>query len=214
MIYWISLYVIRLLTKIYFRGKVYNKENLPKQGPYIGIINHNSFMDIPAMSLVIRSKVHTMAKESLFKVPILGWWLKAVHMFPVIRDASDEPAFQHALEVLNKGEILFISPEGTRKRSDENVRPRARTGFVRLAQHANCQVVPIAVSGTRKAMPPEAKFPRPVKIRVMAGKPISLEQIEVVKENKDILQQQATRVMDRVYDMLGQLERMDETDAK
>ncbi|MBN1351693.1 1-acyl-sn-glycerol-3-phosphate acyltransferase [candidate division KSB1 bacterium] len=214
MIFRISLYIIRFFTKIYFRGQVYQKENLPKQGPYVGVINHNSFMDIPAMSLVVRGKVHTMAKDSLFKVPVLGWWLKKVNMFPVIRDASDQTAFKHALSILERKEIVFMSPEGTRKRHSENELPRARTGFVRLAQMAGCNVVPIAISGTRNAMPPEAKFPRPVKIRAMIGKPVMLEKVAVDKANKHLLQDQADMIMATVYEMQRQLEEMDETGSK
>lgn len=210
MIFLISLYTLRLFTKIYFRGKAYHTNNLPIKGPYIGVINHNSFVDIPAVSLVIKGKVYTMAKDSLFKVPFLGWWLKAVNMFPVIRNASDNIAFKHALEILKREDIIFISPEGTRKRSDEKSLPRARTGFIRLAQLANCRIVPIALSGTRKAMPPDAILPRPVKVRAMVGKPVSLEKVEVIVENKDVLQQQADMVMATIYEMQRQLEEMDE----
>ena len=206
MAFWISAFIFLIFSKIYFRGKGVGKENFPEKGPYIGIINHNSNMDTVAMSLVAKHRVRTMVKDSLFKVPILKWWLKAVGMFPVVRDAADERAFEQALEFLKQGEILFMAPEGTRKK-ENNERRRPRTGFIRLAQLAGCPVVPIAIHGTDKVLPPGAWFPRPVKVRVQVGKPIHLEKIEVTIENKEKLQHQANMVMDRIYEMLEQLDK-------
>ena len=206
MAFWISAFIFLIFSKIYFRGKGVGKENFPEKGPYIGIINHNSNMDTVAMSLVAKHRVRTMVKDSLFKVPILKWWLKAVGMFPVVRDAADERAFEQALEFLKQGEILFMAPEGTRKK-ENGERRRPRTGFIRLAQLAGCPVVPIAIHGTDKVLPPGAWFPRPVKVRVQVGKPIHLEKIEVTIENKEKLQHQANMVMDRIYEMLEQLDK-------
>ncbi len=203
MIYWISAFIFKMFAKIYLRGKGYGKENFPDQGPYIGAVNHNSNLDALAMALVLKQRVHTMAKDSLFRVPILKWWLKAVGMFPVMRDASDYEAFDNALNLLNKGEILFIAPEGTRKK-EEGQRLRPRTGIIRLAQMTGAPVVPVAIWGTDRVLPPKAWFPRPVKVRVRVGKPIHLEKIEVALENKDKLQQQADMVMDIIYQMLGE----------
>lgn len=206
MIYWISAFILKLFAKIYLRGKGYGRENLPDTGPYIGVVNHNSNLDAVAMALVIKHRVHTMAKESLFRVPVLKWWLKAVNMFPVVRDASDQEAFERALNLLKNGEILFMAPEGTRKKQPgERLRPR--TGFVRLAQLSGASVVPIAIWGTDRVLPPKAWFPRPSKVRVRVGKPIQLEKIEVCLENKDKLQQQANMVMDVVYQMLSEFDR-------
>ena len=206
MTFWISVIIFLIFSKIYFRGKGIGKENFPDKGPYIGVTNHNSNMDAVAISLVAKQKVHAMAKDSLFKVPVLKWWVKAVGMFPVVRDAGDEWAFNYALELLKQGEVLFIAPEGTRKK-DNGERKRPRTGFVRLAQLASCPVVPIAIHGTDKVLPPGAWFPRPVKVRVKVGKPIQLEKIAITIENKDKLQQQANMVMDRIHEMLEQLDK-------
>lgn len=203
MIYWISAFIFKLFAKIYLRGKGYGKENFPDKGPYIGVVNHNSNLDAVAMALVVKHRTHTMAKDSLFRVPILKWWLKAVGMFPVVRDAADHEAFDNALNLLNRGENLFMAPEGTRKK-EAGQRLRPRTGFIRLAQLTGVPVVPIAIWGTDRVLPPKAWFPRPVKIRVRVGKAIRLEKIDVTLENKEALQQQADMVMDVIYKMLAE----------
>lgn len=207
MIFWISRFILLLFTKTYLRGKVYGRENLPKKGAYIGVINHSSNMDVVTMALVVNRKAHTMAKDSLFRVPVLKWWLKAVGMFPVVRGASDHKAFNRAVNLLKDGNVLYIAPEGTRKK-ENGQRNRPRTGFVRMALLADCPVVPIAMYGTDKVLPPGAWFPRMVKVRAKIGKPINLEKIPTNRENKDKLQQQADHVMDIVYDMIAELERM------
>ncbi|NIR48681.1 1-acyl-sn-glycerol-3-phosphate acyltransferase [candidate division KSB1 bacterium] len=207
MVYWTSYYIFKFIIKVFFRGKCYNQNNLPKKGPFVGIINHNSLLDIPAMALVVRQRATTMVKHTLFEVPILGWWLRKVHMFPIIRDGSDQEAFQKALEFLKTGYVVYMAPEGTRKHNPANP-PRARTGFVRLAQMADCPVVPIAIRGTRKALPPGARFPRFVKVTANVGKPIRLEKVEVDPKNRDILQQQATDAMQHVYRLLEDLAEM------
>lgn len=204
MIYWLSAFILRLFTKIYLRGRAYGRENLPDKGPYLGVVNHNSNMDVVAMSLVVKQRVHTMAKDSLFRVPVLKWWLKAVGMFPVMRDASDERAFNYGLELLRQGKVLFMAPEGTRKKI-EGQRNRPRTGFVRLAQLTGCPVVPVAIYGTERVLPPGAWFPRPTRVRVKVGAPIQLEKIEVSLENKERLQQQADMVMDVIYRLLDEI---------
>jgi len=205
--FWISRFILNLFAKVYLRGKAYGKENLPKEGAYIAVINHSSNMDVVAMALVATRKGHTMAKDSLFRVPVLKWWLKSVGMFPVVRDAADHKAFSYAVNLLKEGKILFIAPEGTRKK-ENGQRRRPRTGFVRMAQMADCPVVPIAMSGTDKVLPPGAWFPRTVKIKVKVGKPVRLEKIPFNKDNKEKLQQQAEQIMDTIYEMVAELEAM------
>jgi len=76
-----------------------------------------------------------MVKHSLFSVPVLGWWLNAVDMFPVKGNESDNDSFKWALSLLKKGGVVFMTPEGTRKYDPGNP-PRV----VRLAQEADCPV--------------------------------------------------------------------------
>ena len=212
MVYRLSVLIFKLFAKIYLRGKAYGIENFPKNTPYIGVVNHKSNMDAVAMSLVMKQRVHTMAKDSLFRVPVLKWWLRAVHMFPVVRESSDRQAFQHALNLVEKGEILFMAPEGTRRREGKQ-RIRPKIGFIRLAQMTGVPGVPVAIYNTDKVLPPGAWFPRAVKVRVRVGQPIKLEKIEVNLKNKEKLQQQADMVMDVIYEMIEQFEE-EEKDLK
>lgn len=200
MIYWLSYYLLKIITLLYFRGRAEGLENLPAKGPYIGVLNHNSFVDVAAISLVAKSRVTAMVKHSLFEIPFLRWWLRAIGLFPVVRDSGDDQAFQKALDVLKKGGVFFIAPEGTRLHNGRQ--PRARTGFVRLAQMVRCPIVPVGLHGTREAMPPGAIFPRPVRVSAMVGEAIHLPPVECTPEAKPLLQRQADMVMLKVYELV------------
>jgi len=177
---------------------------MPKKGPFVGIINHSSLFDIPTLTIAFKHRAATMVKDSLFSVPVLGWWLNAVDMFPVKRNESDNESFKWALSQLKKGRVVFMAPKGTRKYDPENP-PRARTGFVRLAQEADCPVVPMAIAKTREVLPPRAKFPRFVKVTVNIGKEIRFEKVNVNLKNRNKLQEQATQGMKAIYQLKDEL---------
>ena len=201
MIYTISFFIIYYFLKIVFRGEARGLHNYPRKGPFIAAFNHNSYMDILAISLAINFRVHGLGKRELFEMPFLGWWLRKMNVHPIVRDAGDEKGFRHLLDLLKSGARLFISPEGTRKWKDGKP-PRARTGFVRLAQLVKCPIVPVAISNTREILAPNSYKIRFKKIVVRVGKPIYLPPVEVTLENKQILQEQANRVMNEVYKLV------------
>ncbi|MDP6930784.1 MAG: lysophospholipid acyltransferase family protein [Planctomycetota bacterium] len=203
-VFWPCCYLMRLASWLYFRVSVRGKRNYP-QRPFVAVVNHASFLDMPVMAWGLDRGSHFLGKAELFKIPVFSWFLRCWGGIPLRRDAGDVSAMDLALAKLRDGEAVYITPEGTRKHAaDGSARPR--TGFVRLAQLAGCPVVPIAVGGVRRAMPPGAIIPRPVKIRISIGEPIHLAPIEVSHDNHDALQEQACAVMDRIYEMKRELE--------
>jgi 1-acyl-sn-glycerol-3-phosphate acyltransferase len=112
-----------------------------------------------------------MAKDSLFKVPVLGSALIQLGAFPVKRGTADREAMRSAEEVLNAGHALILFPEGTRKYGP-HVEP-LHDGAMFIAARTGAMVVPVGISGTDRALPDGAKFPRPVKVRVVVGAAIS-----------------------------------------
>ena len=204
--YWLSVILLRMVARSYFRGRVFGHRTLPREGAYIGVINHQSHMDVVALTMVVNRRVHTMAKHTLFAIPVVKWWLRAVHMFPVRREAGDHRAFRHALSLLRSGEVLFMAPEGTRLRPGQKQPAMARSGFVLLAHLAKCPVLPVAVWGTGRALPPKARFPKPAPIAIMVGEPIQLPALPSGPGRKEALQQQADMVMRVVYRMVREVE--------
>lgn len=207
-LYWSGLYAFKLIGKLYNRAEVYGAENMPKSGPFIAVVNHQSHMDAIASALCVKCRVHVMVKHTFFKIPIVAQWMRAVYMFPVRRGALDKRAYEQAIEVLRQGDVLFIAPEGTRRRDWSEPPPKPRTGFVRLAHAVGCPVVPVAIWGTNRVLPPHSILPRPRKIRVMVGQPLTLTPPGPDEDRKEVLQRQAEEVMARVYELWEKLDAM------
>jgi len=202
-VFWLSVYAFRLISALYFRGSGRGRKNYPKSGAFIIAMNHNSLIDIPAMSFAIDRPAYTMVKESLFKIPVLNWWMRSIGFFPVRRGAGDRQAIEFSRSVIKNGDVLVLAPEGTRRRNKPG-KPRAHTGIVRLAQEFQCPIVPVGVRGTRNILPPDAVIPRPRKLSVIVGEPITLEPIDLSAKDKDRIQEQADYIMNAVYQLSGE----------
>jgi 1-acyl-sn-glycerol-3-phosphate acyltransferase len=94
-------------------------------------------------------------------------FLRQLGAFPVKRGERDEWALNHAREVLDKGQVLAMFPEGTRSQG-RGLRP-AKTGAARFALDANCPILPVAVSGTEKML---EQFPKRSQVVIQVGEPI------------------------------------------
>lgn len=145
------------------RIKVIGKENFPKQGGVLLCTNHIDNLDPPVVGVTCPRPVHFMAKEELFKVPLLSFILPRVNSFPVKRGMSDRKAFRTALSILKEGNVVGLFPEGTRSPDGELQKGLAGAGFFALKGEA--VVMPCAIIG------PYKPFRR---LKVVYGKPIDM----------------------------------------
>ncbi|HEV2878232.1 MAG TPA: lysophospholipid acyltransferase family protein, partial [Candidatus Eremiobacteraceae bacterium] len=94
--------------------------------------------------------------------------IRAVHAYPVNREAGDVGAIRRSLHILKAGGVVGIFPEGRRNIDGE---AQARNGAVLLAATAHCPVVPVALVGTSVA----AKRLRASRVEVRIGKPMTFQ---------------------------------------
>lgn len=160
---------IRLLGGVTIVGA----ENIPRSGPVILAPNHRAHVDPPYLSLITPRPMHFMAKEELFKVPVLSAIIRGVGTFPVKRGVPDRAALRHAVDLLKAGQVVTIFPEGTRS-EDGALRP-AEKGFALIARQANAMIVPVAIEGTEKMLPKGAKRLRRAPVRITVGESLSVE---------------------------------------
>lgn len=154
--------------RLLFWYSVTGLENIPQTGGVIFSSNHISYLDPVLWIIVIRRRIRFMAKQELFKNPLLGWFLRRMDVFGIERGGGDMAAVKTAIRVVRNGEILGLYPEGTRSK---NGKPgRAKTGVALIAKAAKCDVVPAAVICRGKLRP----FKR---IRLVVGKPVSYQEI-------------------------------------
>lgn len=157
-------------SRIWYPGGVVGRENLPTTGAYILAPVHRSNVDWLVVARVTRRRLRYLVKGEVWKVKAVGRLLELLGTFPVHRGAADREALTRSLEVLAAGEPMVVFPEGTRgagRRVGE-----LREGVSYLALRAGVPVVPVGVSGTERSMPRGARFPRPVRVRIVVGDPI------------------------------------------
>jgi len=158
------------IARTYFRAKVKGHENVPKTGAFIMSPVHRSNLDSPVIALVTRRRMRYMGKESLWKRRWSAWYFTAAGGFPVERASADRAALNACLDVLERGEPLVLFPEGTRQSGP--VITEMFDGPAWLAGRAQVPILPIGIGGSEKAMGKGTKFPRPVVMTVVIGKPI------------------------------------------
>ncbi|HUY42542.1 MAG TPA: lysophospholipid acyltransferase family protein [Acidimicrobiales bacterium] len=170
-IYRVCRALVAVMAKILLRPSIEGVQHIPSSGPVIIAPIHRSNVDFAVSVFLSPRKVFFMAKDSLFRVPILGPLLIRVGAFPVRRGSADRESMARAEEILRRGQALVLFPEGTRKEGMA-VGP-LQDGAMFVAARSGAWVVPVGIGGTEKAMPHGAKLPRLVKIHIVVGEAIA-----------------------------------------
>ncbi|MBP2642911.1 MAG: 1-acyl-sn-glycerol-3-phosphate acyltransferase [Firmicutes bacterium] len=180
--YSVLRFLLHTILKAFYRYEVVGTENLPKQGMIIAA-NHVSYWDpfVMGCGLPKTKKIHFMAKEELFKVPVLKQIMTLGGTFPVRRGAADRNAIRMSVAFLEKGDALGIFPEGTRSK-DGKVR-RLQPGMAMIALKAGVPIIPTAIIGTLKFSQGQW-FP---KFSVVYGNPVLPNPGKTDKENMEYL---------------------------
>ena len=135
-------------------------ERLPDDGPAILCPNHISFLDSVLLMSTLGRPVSFVGKAEYLESWTTRRLFPALGMIPVERGNGIKAAvaLESAREVLDRGELFTIFPEGTRSR--DGLLHRGRTGAARLALRTGVPVFPVGISGTDEIQPPDAKLPR------------------------------------------------------
>ncbi|MFP3387959.1 lysophospholipid acyltransferase family protein [Brevibacillus sp. SIMBA_040] len=185
--------VFRIIFSLVYRWQVIGREHIPKEGPVILCANHISNWDPPLLGSGIERQVNFMAKEELFRIPVLNFLLVKFGAFPVKRGAGDRAAIRATLKLLEEGKILGIFPEGARSKTGEP--GEAKSGAALFALKSQASVVPVAIIGPYRLF-------RPVKI--VYGKPIDLSSLRETKGGSDTLKEASDLIMAHVKELHAQ----------
>jgi 1-acyl-sn-glycerol-3-phosphate acyltransferase len=177
----------RFAFPIYFRLRVRGLDKIPERGPALLVINHQSFLDSLFVGAPLPRTICYLARDSLFRVPIVGWILKHTYVMPVNRESASSSSIRLAADRLKRGYVVGIFPEGTRS-SDGQIAP-LKPGFIALVRRGDVPIIPVGVAGTRAAWPRDSLLIRPKPCRVVYGDPIPTEVLArlVVKGNEQTL---------------------------
>jgi 1-acyl-sn-glycerol-3-phosphate acyltransferase len=171
--YWCVRALFQPVFHVYFRMQRIGREHIPESGPVIIAANHRSFLDPFVIATMTRRPMYYVAKKELFRNRLISWILTSLGAFPVDRGAGDADTIRTAKELLARGEIVLIFPEGTRIRPGPLARPRKGVG--RLALETGAPVVPVAVIGTEAVR--RGWRIRPHHVRIRAGRPLHFPKV-------------------------------------
>jgi 1-acyl-sn-glycerol-3-phosphate acyltransferase len=132
-----------------------------------------------------------MAKQELFKIPVLRSIIRYLGAFPVKRGTSDKKAIRIALERLSAGEVVLIFPEGTRSKTGQLGKGFSGSGF--LALKVKCTVIPTAIVGRYRLFS---------KVKIFFGPPIYLDDLRSEKAGRAEIEQATERIMEGIRKLL------------
>lgn len=160
--------VVNPLFLTYWQGRVVGMENVPRTGSVIVVSNHASNFDPPLLSNSVRRPVAFMAKEELFRVPILAPAIRLYGAYPVKRQTADRSAIKAAMQMGEQGWAIGIFLEGTR--TPDGLIHHPKRGAALLAAKLNAPLLPVCLWGTEQIE--QGALPRSVPIIIRIAPPM------------------------------------------
>ena len=193
--YWCGYTLARLLGKLFFRVRILHRERMLQTGPVILASNHQSYLDPPLAGTAVNRAIFFLARNTLLKVPVLGWLLPKLNVIPVDQDGGDRSALKALIRTLKAGHGVLVFPEGSRT-EDGNLQP-AQPGVGFLIAKTLAPVVPIRIFGAHEVWPRGGSLHlRP--ITVVVGEPMYFSEADLEPRDKQLYTRLSQRVMDRI----------------
>ncbi len=186
--------VVSPVLHAYLQGRIYGAENVPHKGPLIIVSNHASDFDPPILSASVRRPVAYMAKEELFRVPVLKQAIALYGAYPVKRGSADRSAIRAALASLEQGWAAGVFITGTRTPDGRVTDPKL--GAALIAAKAKAPLLPVSLWGTHAIFQKGSAIPRPVPVTVRIGQLILPPTSSDRQELEAVTHQCATAIND------------------
>ena len=197
------------LLRLIFRPRIEGMENIPETGAAIVAGNHLSFSDHFLMPAILPRRITFLAKAEYFTGPglkgrLTAAFFRSAGQIPVDRSggSASQSAIDAGLDVLAKGELLGIYPEGTR--SHDGRLYRGRTGVAVMALRAGVPVVPCAMVGTFELQPPGRVVPRLGRVTIRFGRPLDFGRFAGLADRREIVRAATDEIMYEILAMSGQ----------
>lgn len=210
MFYWILKYLlVGPVLKAIFRPWIVGAKNVPKSGAAILASNHLSVMDSIFLPLVLERPMSFLAKSEYFtgkglKGWATKWFMKGTGQIPIDRSggSASEAALNTALQVIGRGDLLGIYPEGTR--SPDGRLYKGRTGIARMALVAKVPVIPVVMVDTDTMLPIGSSRPRLVRVGMVLGEPLDFSRYEGFEDDRFVLRSVTDEIMVALQRLGGQ----------
>lgn len=181
-----------------YRVEVVGAENIPEDTEKNGLpgfmlcSNHIANLDPVVIVAAIRIKINFMAKESLFRIPVLSQLIRALGAYPVNRASGDVGAIKRTIAQLKDNRSVGIFPQGHRKPGVDPRTTEIRYGAGMIAYRAGCDVLPVAIeTKNRKLIPLQ-------KTVILVGKRIPFAELGLEDGNTDTYKHASDLIFDRI----------------
>ena len=182
--------MIRVTVKLFWGFSVEGTENIPPQGPAIIASNHRSYVDPPILGAAAPREFYFLAKKELFENIFLGWLITKFNAVPINRGKVDQKGMRGVVDILGRGDLLLVFPEGTRSRQDEFLEPKSGVG--KLVLEAKVPIIPTFVGNT-------GHFVKNIftgrKVEIVFGEPLSPDYLNKFTKGKASYKKIANEVM-------------------
>ena len=185
------------IYKFVFKGRLIGRNNIPKKQSFIMVSNHGSLLDPPLLGHALGRNISFMAKAELFRIPILGFIIKACGAYPVKRGIADKNTIKTACEKLSNNNCIGIFIDGTRQKNGRVNKPKQ--GASLLAFKNQKLLLPVAIVNSHKLI--RFKFFMPIfsRIIIKVGKPIQPPQSSL----KDELNSVTMELQNNINNLIG-----------
>jgi 1-acyl-sn-glycerol-3-phosphate acyltransferase len=190
--------IANFLLSLFTRREYVGLENIPSDPPYILVTNHLALFDSPVVLALCPHTARAFAAAKHKRNPFFALLLTVMDSVWVRRGEVDRKALQEALDVLERGEVLGVAPEGTRARGPYALQ-KGKIGAAYLATRADVPIVPLGITGTEKIKHNLPRLRR-TQVRVVVGEPFRLPNSGRVR-NQD-LREYTDLIMHRIAELL------------
>ncbi len=187
---------------------IHGRFEAPSQRGLVVVCNHQSLLDIPIIFLLAPRDTVFLAKKELRSIPFFGWaaWIAGTQFVDRSRGARD-PQLKTAVRLLQQGYSLVVFPEGTR--SDDGTLLPFKKGAAVMAIESGADILPMAIEGSRDALPKKSLAIGQANLSVAIGQIISSHSYSL--ESRDVLTEQMAEAVSALQQQLRSLKSLPKT---
>ena len=185
------------IYKFVFRGHLVGRKNIPQKNSFIMVSNHGSLLDPPLLGHALGRNISFMAKAELFKIPLLGFIIKACGAYPVKRGIVDKNTIKTACKKLSNDNCIGIFIDGTRQKNGRVNRPKQ--GAALLAFKNQKLLLPVAIVNSHRLIRFKLFIPLFSKLVIKVGKPIQPPQ----SSSRDDMNSVTMYLQDKINNLIG-----------
>lgn len=192
-LYQVLKILVRIPWRILYGVSCTGRENIPKKGAALICSNHIHWIDPFIHGLAQRRPFWSMAKVELFENKVLAYLIRSLGGFPIRRGKSDVGAMENAEDLLRRGEMITMFPEG--HRSETGNLQDYKPGVVLLAHHTGSPIIPSVIISKK----PYRLFGP---VHVIYGRPVTSHDLGVTNGERSQLRTAARKLREIAQQMM------------